>query len=65
MTVILLNVCLSLAGNGMDCSITRLRHGGLCLVQTTDFFYPNVDDPYMQVSVYLYLNVPVPKSLEN
>lgn len=27
--------------------VTPLRHGGLCLVQTTDFFYPLVDDPYM------------------
>lgn len=31
----------------MDSSVTPLRHGGLCLVQTTDFFYPLVDDPYM------------------
>ncbi|RUS71472.1 hypothetical protein EGW08_020771 [Elysia chlorotica] len=31
----------------MDASITPLRHGGLSLVQTTDFFYPLVDDPYM------------------
>merc|ERR1712156_32382 len=35
-------------GIGMDCSITPLRHGGLSLVQTTDFFYPLVEDPYMQ-----------------
>jgi len=35
-------------GIGMDCSITPLRHGGLSLVQTTDFFYPLVDDPFMQ-----------------
>lgn len=34
-------------GIGLDCSLTPLRHGGLCLVQTTDFFYPIVDDPYM------------------
>lgn len=34
-------------GIGMDSSVTPLRHGGLCLVQTTDFFYPLVDDPYM------------------
>jgi len=34
-------------GIGLDCSVTPLRHGGLCLVQTTDFFYPIVDDPYM------------------
>jgi selenide,water dikinase len=35
-------------GIGMDASVTPLRHNGLCLVQTTDFFYPLVDDPYMQ-----------------
>lgn len=34
-------------GIGMDCSVTPLRHGGLSLVQTTDFFYPLVDDPYV------------------
>jgi len=34
-------------GIGMDASITPLRHGGLSLVQTTDFFYPLVEDPYM------------------
>lgn len=34
-------------GIGMDSSITPLRHNGLSLVQTTDFFYPLVDDPYM------------------
>lgn len=34
-------------GIGMDSCITPLRHGGLSLVQTTDFFYPLVDDPYM------------------
>ena len=32
----------------MDASITPLRHSGLSLVQTTDFFYPLVEDPYMQ-----------------
>lgn len=31
----------------MDACVTPLRHGGLSLVQTTDFFYPLVDDPYM------------------
>lgn len=35
-------------GIGMDSCVTPLRHGGLSLVQTTDFFYPLVDDPYMQ-----------------
>lgn len=31
----------------MDSCVTPVRHGGLSLVQTTDFFYPLVDDPYM------------------
>ncbi len=43
---------LKLKGVGMDASVTPLRHGGLSLVQTTDFFYPLVDDPYMQGSFY-------------
>lgn len=34
-------------GIGMDSCVTPLRHGGLSLVQTTDFIYPLVDDPYM------------------
>jgi selenide,water dikinase len=38
---------LFILGIGMDSSVTPLRHGGLSLVQTTDFFYPLVDDPYM------------------
>ena len=36
-----------LTGIGMDCSITPTRHHNLSLVQTTDFFYPLVDDPYV------------------
>lgn len=33
----------------MDCSIIPLsRHGDLFLISTTDFFYPLVDDPYIQ-----------------
>lgn len=32
----------------MDCSVTPLRHGGISLVQTTNFMYPLVDDPYEQ-----------------
>lgn len=47
LVLMLLNFFLS--GIGMDSSITPLRHGGLSLVQTTDFFYPLVDDPYMMV----------------
>jgi len=39
------------SGIGMDASVTPLRHGGLSLVQTTDFFYPLVDDPYMMVYI--------------
>ena len=39
----------TMIGIGMDCSVTPLRHGGLSLVQTTDFFYPLVDDPYIMV----------------
>uniref|UniRef100_A0AAZ3QIX5 selenide, water dikinase n=1 Tax=Oncorhynchus tshawytscha TaxID=74940 RepID=A0AAZ3QIX5_ONCTS len=34
-------------GIGMDSCVVPLRHGGLSLVQTTDFFYPLVEDPYM------------------
>lgn len=44
-----INSCIfETGGVGMDASVTPLRHGGLSLVQTTDFFYPLVDDPYMQ-----------------
>eukprot|EP01103_Thecamoeba_quadrilineata_P001314 TRINITY_DN11165_c0_g1_i1.p1 TRINITY_DN11165_c0_g1~~TRINITY_DN11165_c0_g1_i1.p1 ORF type:complete len:317 (+),score=42.86 TRINITY_DN11165_c0_g1_i1:158-1108(+) len=32
----------------MDCSIQPTRYSDLFLISTTDFFYPNVDDPYMQ-----------------
>jgi selenide,water dikinase len=33
---------------GMDCSVQPLKHKGLYMISTTDFFYPLVDDPYMQ-----------------
>jgi len=33
---------------GMDCSVVPLKKNGLFLISTTDFFYPLVDDPYMQ-----------------
>uniref|UniRef100_A0A3B1J286 selenide, water dikinase n=1 Tax=Astyanax mexicanus TaxID=7994 RepID=A0A3B1J286_ASTMX len=39
-------LCLFL-GIGMDSCVIPLRHGGLSLIQTTDFFYPLVEDPYM------------------
>ncbi|CAI5449899.1 unnamed protein product [Caenorhabditis angaria] len=32
---------------GLDSCVIPLRHKGLRLVQTTDFFYPLVDDPYI------------------
>jgi len=32
----------------MDCSIVPLKRQGLSMVSTTDFFYPLVDDPYVQ-----------------
>ena len=44
---------LMISGIGMDASITPLRHGGLSLVQTTDFFYPLVEDPYMMGNMAL------------
>lgn len=47
--VIVIKFLIHIPGIGMDSSITPLRHGGLSLVQTTDFFYPLVDDPYMMV----------------
>jgi len=31
----------------MDCSVTPLKNG-LFIITTTDFFYPSVDDPYIQ-----------------
>jgi len=33
---------------GMDCSVVATRHEGIFMVSTTDYFYPLVDDPYMQ-----------------
>jgi len=35
-------------GIGLDSCVIPTRHKGINLVQTTDFFYPLVDDPYMQ-----------------
>lgn len=32
----------------MDCSVTPTKFPDIKMVQTTDFFYPLVDDPYMQ-----------------
>lgn len=33
---------------GMDCSIVPVRDGSLSMVSTTDFFFPSVEDPYLQ-----------------
>lgn len=33
-------------GIGMDSCVIPLRHSGLHLLQTTDFFYPLIEDPY-------------------
>lgn len=38
----------SVVGVGLDSCVTRTRIEGVHLVQTTDFFYPSVDDPYIQ-----------------
>ncbi|CAF1053910.1 unnamed protein product [Adineta steineri] len=34
-------------GIGLDSCVIPIRHGGLFLVQSTAFFYPLVDDPYV------------------
>ena len=41
------NLSMSRIGRGLDCSMIPLRHFGLSFVQTSDIFYPIVDDPYM------------------
>jgi selenide,water dikinase len=33
---------------GMDSSVVPLKYLGLFLISTTDYFYPSVDDPYVQ-----------------
>lgn len=45
-------------GIGLDSCVLPLRHGELFLVQSTDFFYPLVDDPYVMVNIqqnYLFI----------
>ena len=34
-------------GIGLDSCVIPLRHSGLSLIQTTDFFYPLIEDPYI------------------
>lgn len=38
----------SFLGVGLDSCVIPTRHPGINIVQTTDFFYPLVDDPYVQ-----------------
>lgn len=45
--LIIIIIVIFFSGFGLGSSLTPLRHGGLCLVQTTDILYPLVDDPYM------------------
>lgn len=42
-----LQLGLARSGLGLDCSVTPLRHNGLSLVQTVDYLYPLVEDPYV------------------
>lgn len=35
-------------GIGLDSCVMPTRHSGIYLIQTTDFFYPLVEDPYFQ-----------------
>ena len=37
----------SKGGVGVDCTITPIKKGGLCIVSNTDMFYPIMDDPYI------------------
>lgn len=39
---------MAIVGIGLDSCMVETRHKGIYIVQTTDFFYPLVDDPYMQ-----------------
>ena len=32
-----------------DCSVISLKHGDLCMLQSSDYLYPLIDDPYMMV----------------
>uniref|UniRef100_A0A0K0FZ19 Probable selenide, water dikinase (inferred by orthology to a C. elegans protein) n=1 Tax=Strongyloides venezuelensis TaxID=75913 RepID=A0A0K0FZ19_STRVS len=35
-------------GIGLDCAVIPLKYKDMFLIETTDFFYPLVDDPYLQ-----------------
>lgn len=39
---------------GMDSSVVKISHGkDLYMVSTTDFFFPSVEDPYVQVCMHV------------
>lgn len=48
-----IDLCPCLA-RSVDNSIVALKYPGLYLISTVDFFYPSVEDPYLQVSQCLY-----------
>lgn len=43
---------MSLLAVELDCCVIPIRNN-LKLIQTTDFFYPLIDDPYTMVSMFL------------
>ena len=36
-------------GIGLDSCLIPTRHKGISLIETTDFFYPLINDPYLMV----------------
>jgi len=42
--------CLLIGAAGLtDCSVISLKQEGLCMLQSADYLYPLIDDPYMMV----------------
>lgn len=33
---------------GLDCAVVKTKFPGIYSISTTDFFYPSIDDPYVQ-----------------
>lgn len=45
---------------GMDSSVVKIGHGkDLYMVSTTDFFFPSVEDPYVQVQYAVLWPLPI------
>lgn len=41
---------------GMDSSVVKIGHGkDLYMISTTDFFFPSVEDPYIQVRLIMLM----------